>query len=179
MSDYYVYHLIDPRSGAVFYVGKGKGGRMLQHERDVRAGKKIDNAHKYAVIQSIIDDGLSVTTIKVAKGISEQSALDLEEEHIATLSGLTNIAPRGWARSLDAIEKRISERESAKNYEWAKANMPSLKRRMAPLLALDAAGVKWQWGRHPVFAHVSKVIWDNFILAIEAVERRMAAESGA
>ena len=31
---YYVYELIDPRDDRVFYVGKGKKGRIDQHEAE-------------------------------------------------------------------------------------------------------------------------------------------------
>ena len=40
---YYVYLLIDPRTGKPFYVGKGRGRRMLKHEkRALRFGKTIN-----------------------------------------------------------------------------------------------------------------------------------------
>ena len=31
---YYVYRLIDPRTGQTFYVGKGKGNRVFAHVND-------------------------------------------------------------------------------------------------------------------------------------------------
>ena len=31
--DYYIYKLIDPRTGKPFYIGKGKGNRLHQHEK--------------------------------------------------------------------------------------------------------------------------------------------------
>ena len=31
---YYVYRLIDPRTGQTFYVGKGKGNRLYAHIND-------------------------------------------------------------------------------------------------------------------------------------------------
>ena len=31
MNEYYVYGLIDPRNDSIFYVGKGKGKRYLDH----------------------------------------------------------------------------------------------------------------------------------------------------
>lgn len=35
---HYVYHLVDPRSGDVFYVGKGRGDRMWQHDFEAARG---------------------------------------------------------------------------------------------------------------------------------------------
>ena len=41
---YYVYRLIDPRTGQTFYVGKGKGNRLYAHIND--ALKNFDG-HSY------------------------------------------------------------------------------------------------------------------------------------
>lgn len=35
--DYYVYLMVDPRDKTIFYVGKGCGNRVSQHEFDARA----------------------------------------------------------------------------------------------------------------------------------------------
>lgn len=34
----YVYHLVDPRSGTVFYIGKGRAMRINAHDREARLG---------------------------------------------------------------------------------------------------------------------------------------------
>jgi alanyl-tRNA synthetase len=53
---YYTYLLIDPRSGLVFYVGKGKGRRMSCHARLARLGV-VDNAEKFRKITEIHSSG--------------------------------------------------------------------------------------------------------------------------
>ena len=35
---YYVYRLIDPRSGQTFYVGKGRQNRVFAHAKGLAAG---------------------------------------------------------------------------------------------------------------------------------------------
>ncbi|MBW3631056.1 MAG: GIY-YIG nuclease family protein [Gemmatimonadetes bacterium] len=91
---FYVYHLRDPRDGVVFYVGKGKGGRMHSHARSARRGW-IDNPAKVARIREIHAAGLEVDCLKVHEHLSEPEAFRLELKEIESigLGRLTNVAP--------------------------------------------------------------------------------------
>lgn len=91
---YYVYQLIDPRDGTVFYVGKGCGDRMFAHERDAMRGQ-VSNRAKTERITSILNDGHRVVASVVSAHEDEQDALDAEAELIAALPGLTNICASG------------------------------------------------------------------------------------
>lgn len=89
---FYVYELIDPRSGEAFYVGKGKGTRISMHVRNARAGR-IDNAEKHKRIVEIHDAGFEVIESIVLAGLSEETALRIERERIAAnRQQLTNIS---------------------------------------------------------------------------------------
>jgi len=91
---YYVYELVDPRSGAVFYVGKGSRSRIDQHEKEARKGRQ---SRKCDAIRAIESSGLSILKRKVAHFADEQGALDHEADLIGEygLANLTNVALGG------------------------------------------------------------------------------------
>lgn len=88
---YYVYRLLDPRTGLAFYVGKGTGRRAWSHEARARKGK-VDNAPKHLAICEIHAAGLNVTVEIVLDKTSETEAFALERQMIEEAEGLTNIA---------------------------------------------------------------------------------------
>lgn len=91
---FYVYELLDPRDGNVFYVGKGKRDRMHAHEKEARAGKR---GKKADLIREIEAAGLSVIKRKVASFANAVDALRHEAELIERygLDRLTNVQPGG------------------------------------------------------------------------------------
>lgn len=91
---YYVYELIDPRNDSVFYVGKGKRGRIDQHEAEARKGRQ---SRKCDRIREIEAAGLSVTKRKVSHHKDEVEAYQAEADLICEygLASLTNVVPGG------------------------------------------------------------------------------------
>lgn len=89
---YYVYELIDPRTSEVFYVGKGCGDRIDEHERETLAGVSSKKCNK---IRKIINGGLTIGKRKIAFFKGEADAYAFEDERIRFYgkSGLTNVAP--------------------------------------------------------------------------------------
>ncbi|MEN9713810.1 MAG: hypothetical protein RLZZ164_474 [Actinomycetota bacterium] len=93
---YYVYALVDPRSKKVFYVGKGKGDRILAHAKDAKDSKEVHTA-KFDTIREIHAKGLEVDHYFIRIGMkSEKEAFIAEQGAIDALllTGvkLTNIA---------------------------------------------------------------------------------------
>lgn len=82
-TQYYVYELIDPRNGEVFYVGKGNGDRMYHHRKQAfrKKGFKI-NPHRSRRICKIINEGYNIV-YKKYECESEQVAFDKERELIS------------------------------------------------------------------------------------------------
>lgn len=110
---YYVYELIDPRDGSVFYVGKGKGGRVHQHAKDAkkgRAGKKCDR------IREILACGKEVGHRIAMEFDSEDDAYAYEKDLIESygLGSLTNIASGGREMTSELVESRREARTLAR-----------------------------------------------------------------
>jgi hypothetical protein len=78
---HYVYTLAYPElmSGYVFYIGKGYGDRIDEHERRIKAGtkRKGDNLYKERVIKKIWSAGEEIVKEKVAYFATHEEALAL------------------------------------------------------------------------------------------------------
>lgn len=104
MKAFYVYELIDPRDGYVFYIGKGKGCRIRQHARNARAGR-VDNVEKYRRITAIHSAGMQVIEKIVSWHETGGQALSAERVAIAAVrAGLTNIIG-----GITTNEEKVSE----------------------------------------------------------------------
>ena len=88
---YYVYVLVDPRDGSVFYVGKGKNRRGKAHFNNWRAGKVV-NADKHNRIEEIVAFGKQPSIFIIANDLNEDMAFAIERQAIASIgrSILTN-----------------------------------------------------------------------------------------
>jgi hypothetical protein len=92
---YYVYAYVDPLDGHIFYVGKGKGRRVLSHLRDRAETRKL------ATIKQIRAAGKQPQLEILAHGLrSADTALQVEAAVIDAL-GLPSLSNqvRGWRSS--------------------------------------------------------------------------------
>jgi hypothetical protein len=103
---YYVYLYVDPRDGKVFYIGKGKGERCLDHLFE------DDDYPKVKRIRDIFAAGLEPRIEMLAHGLrTEQEAYNIEAAAIGLL-GLENLTNRVVGKdSLRFGRKRLSELE--------------------------------------------------------------------
>jgi hypothetical protein len=90
---YYTYLLIDPRSGSVFYVGKGKGNRLSMHARRAALGH-IDNAQKHKIITQVTSSGLAVREVVFSVHEKEADAYITERALIKAFKncGIANVS---------------------------------------------------------------------------------------
>lgn len=85
-NNHYVYHLIDPRNGIPFYVGKGKDDRMHDHEKMVMRGIiPNNNSFLFRKINKIKKMGMVVIYKKIAEHLSDEKALQTEVTEIKRL----------------------------------------------------------------------------------------------
>jgi len=86
-NDFYVYYLIDPTNEKPFYVGKGRGGRMYKHEKDVKNGKiaNLTNQELTDKITSILNENKKIIYKKVEENLLNEIALECETMYIKKL----------------------------------------------------------------------------------------------
>ena len=82
----YVYALIDPRDNRIFYIGKGTGDRIFQHEKDALADKDTVNPEKNALIREIHKEGKDVIKLIIRWNLINDEAFLLESILIDLLS---------------------------------------------------------------------------------------------
>ena len=109
---YYVYELIDPRDGNVFYVGKGKNNRMYRHYNSVKNNKiPNNNKHLYNKIKQLIDNNLIPICNKIYESDDENSCYIKEIEHILEIGidNLCNLTYGGKGTiSIQEVKDKIS-----------------------------------------------------------------------
>ncbi len=123
---YYVYALIDPRDGRIFYIGKGCGNRVFQH--CMAAIQEEEDSLKLNLIREIIASGEEVGHYILRHKLSEHEAFQIESvlidfltyDRFNTSRVLTNIVcgHHQWDEGI----KTVNEIEALYNCEKIKIN---------------------------------------------------------
>lgn len=118
---YYVYLLIDPRTGKPFYVGKGKGSRALTHLEPDGSSSKDD------LVADLLKAGLAPGIDILAHGLPDEETAYRVEAAVIDALGLERLTNevRGW-RSIE--QGRMPLRQLVAYYAAAPVtiNHPSL-----------------------------------------------------
>ncbi len=104
---HYVYILKDPRTSAIFYVGKGVGNRVFQHVADALINPVSKD--KLNLIREIHSKGFEVEHFILRHGLTGELSLEIESACIDLL-GLDNLtnAVKGhnsWERGLKTVNE--------------------------------------------------------------------------
>ena len=75
--EWYVYALVDPRDGRMFYIGKGKDSRVFAHAADAIDGDS--ETEKLDLIRDIVRSGKVVETLILRHGITNEKHAYLVE----------------------------------------------------------------------------------------------------
>lgn len=111
---HYVYLLIDPRNGQVFYIGRGQKNRIFAHINEEFGMEDEEDGitAKLETIREIRRAGLEPTHVIHRHGLDEDTAKEVEAALMDYTPGLTNIAPgaggdRGPANAVE-LERRYA-----------------------------------------------------------------------
>jgi hypothetical protein len=125
MYKWYVYKLVDPRTGAVFYIGKGTGNRAIQHQKDCNKSRAINHA-KNQVISEILAAGMDCTVEYDSYFNDERSAYNQESSLIASHEFITNIVKNKFKPIVISFMQTISDSLTGRN--TPEYNLSSLKK---------------------------------------------------
>lgn len=90
LGDFYVYGLIDPRTDKVFYIGKGTGNRVFEHEKESLSNPDSDKL-KLKTISEIVSEGLEVKKIIINSNLTENEAFAAEASLINIFNYISDI----------------------------------------------------------------------------------------
>lgn len=106
---YYVYGLIDPRDGQLFYIGKGTGNRVFQHVVESNKNPESEK-NKIKRIREIEYSGNHVKHILIHWGLKEEEAFAAEASLINLINyisdiGLSNIVSGHHTQGCMSVEE--------------------------------------------------------------------------
>jgi len=120
---YYVYGLVNPIDGEIFYVGKGSDKRAYDHLKPSGWG---NNSHKLNKIKKIRKNGMEPQVVFLYENLDEKMAFNMEIQEINRLKkegvNLTNMTNGGDCGPIRFGKRNKSERkvisEKTKEAMW-------------------------------------------------------------
>lgn len=133
---FYVYQLVDPRTGGVFYIGKGQKKRAWVH-----LSGRSHNARVNARVADIQASGLSAEVEIIQCFATEAEAINAEADLICASEGLLNILARGWALTPEQAQIRLMEKKEREMAMLGYKHRDHFVRRIADLSRFKSFGL--------------------------------------
>lgn len=177
---HYVYLYVDPRTQRPFYVGKGKGSRVLSHLSDPLQNEKT------ALIAELYSQGLEPQLEILAHGLADEESAFRVEAAVIDLLGLGNLTNQvaGW-RSLQL--GRISLEDLLVFYAAQPVSIeePTLlfrlnrvyRRNMTALELYEATRGIWRLGGRREGARLAMAVFEGVVREVYSIDRWLPALS--
>ena len=177
---HYVYLLVDPRDGKVFYVGKGVSDRCLQHDHP------DDGAEKAARIAEIKSAGLETKVEIVRHGLASREEAFLVESAVIDVYGIENLTNkvRGHGAtdfgraSLAALAARYAPEEAVILHRVVFVKLATtFKKGMSADALYEAARGVWNLSPETAskYSYVL-AIWEGLVIEVYQVDRWQPAD---
>jgi uncharacterized protein len=157
---YYVYRLIDPRSGETFYVGKGTGSRVFQHVAgELQTEEPDELTDKLKRIRDIRKDGFEVAHVIHRHGMTEEQAYEVEAALIDAFPAATNQVAGRYSddRGLMHANQIVERYEAPSAVFTHKAVLISINRSVTERDSVYAA-VRYAWKLDPKKARAADIV---------------------
>lgn len=177
---HYVYLLIDPRNHEVFYVGKGSGGRCLEHDYAEEGARK---AARFAEIKAA---GLEVKVDIIRHGMTTKEAAFLVESAVIDVYGIENLTNEVKGHGATDLG-RATLAELAARYAPEEAEIrhrvvfvklaETFKKGMSAATLYEAA--RGVWSLNPETAskyNYVLALWEGLVVEVYHVERWQPAD---
>lgn len=175
---YYVYLYVDPRTHRTFYVGKGKGSRVLSHFRDPSESNKTET------IAELLAVGLEPRLEILAHGIEDEESAFRVEAAAIDLLGLGNLTNQvsGW-RSLQLGRMSLEDLLVFYAAKPVQIEEPTLlfrlnrvyRRNMTPLELYEATRGIWRLGNRREGARLAMAVFQGVVREVYEIERWVPA----
>lgn len=166
---YYVYLYIHPLDGQIFYIGKGKGNRVLDHLKDT------GDSRKAKIIQELVTQGLEPQIEILIHGLENEALAYQVEAAAIDLLGKQQLANqvRGWR---SGYHGRMTLQEAVSLYEHASVEIaePAILIRinqlyrygMSPIELYDATRGVWKVGERRNKAAYAFAVYEGIVREI-------------
>lgn len=170
---YYVYRLIDPRSGTTFYVGRGQGNRVFSHAAGLDKPNTREEAIslKLDIIREIETAGFEVGHVIHRHGMSEEVAMDVESALIDAYPGLANIQrgfqPQRGAMHADQVIRLYEPERARFEHRVILFKIDKSRDKYPAMPIIDAVRYQWKINKEKANkADYALAVWRGKIVGV-------------